>query len=161
MFCFRVTINGTPRCIAGVKQGVLSTIITGPDRTSLHVGGLEADQHVSWLESFEELSTGDQILVELIDGEPDPPIERHPSESAWSRHAIPLRVVEGAIIGCVGAAAAQYARDTQVAGLSLAAMGGALLLPLISFLFSNLWWRLRISYGARKRKTRAVARPPN
>jgi len=92
MITFKVSLNGTKICIAGVRDvGVLSAIVTcvrrkAQDRRrgsrrqelSVEVGGLDggANEHLKWLSR--RLRVGDRLAIEVIESETvDTPTRRH------------------------------------------------------------------------------------
>lgn len=93
MIAFKVSLNGTKVCTAGVRDvGVLSAIVTWVRRKpensqsgrgieeelGLEVGGLDSDanEHLKWLSR--RLRVGDRLAIEVIESETvDKPKRRH------------------------------------------------------------------------------------
>jgi hypothetical protein len=91
MLCFRVSHNDKVVCTAGIgDDGVLSTILSWvarrgkprPAGATLHVGGLAEHVHSSWVDGFERINLGDEVIIALVDAEPDPPLETKLSDAA-------------------------------------------------------------------------------
>ena len=93
MITFKVSLNGTKVCTAGVRDvGVLSAMVTWVRRKPEHrqrgggreeqlrveVGGLDSDanEHLRWLSR--RLRVGDRLAIEVIESEiADTPKRRH------------------------------------------------------------------------------------
>lgn len=84
MQAFEVSVNGERLCLAGVADGVLTTILccTTQQRRGnlfLEVGGLisETKEHVNWI-SQKALSLGDSVQIKIIEAEAvDNPIKKY------------------------------------------------------------------------------------
>ena len=93
MITFKVSLNGTKVCTAGVRDvGVLSAMVTWvrrkpenrqrggsrEEKLSVEVGGLDSDanEHLRWLSR--RLRVGDRLAIEVIESETaDTPKRRH------------------------------------------------------------------------------------
>lgn len=77
---FRVTLSGREPITCAAEDGVLSAIVSlvykpdqGREERDLHVGGIEAREHVRWLNA--PLTPGDTVTIEVLPPGPgDPPL---------------------------------------------------------------------------------------
>jgi len=79
MVVFDVSVNGQPRCRAGVTAGVITAVLTyvspsdhrgkpRPESLDFRVGGVESPkEHLDWL--VESLRPGDCITVEISEAD--------------------------------------------------------------------------------------------
>ena len=86
---FHIELNGTPLCLAGVEEGVLTAITahnTNQESLSFKVGGLLAQStHLTWAQ--QNLTVGDKITIEVIEVNPDsisPPIEERTEQADFA-----------------------------------------------------------------------------
>jgi hypothetical protein len=78
MLCYRVSVNGEEICVAGSPDDrVLTAIVTKlAGRIGINIGGTDEDGAHLVFRGKDDLRVGDRLLIELIEGESEPPKSR-------------------------------------------------------------------------------------
>ncbi|WP_437651039.1 hypothetical protein [Sorangium sp. So ce362] len=110
MIAFRVSVNGTKVCTAGVGPNGVLSIVVGRNAGSLqaliedgdmHISGMDSDRREYFFWSSPRLRVGDEIGIEILEADRgDPPSRRIPhTESYLGLNLLHARAALGAFTG--------------------------------------------------------------